>query len=91
MFNETSTLKMLLSEVHKVLKIYLTIPIANAEKCFSALKRIKTYLCNLMTEECLKNCMILHVHREKKNDQHNLGVIAKEFINDRRKFYFGNF
>ena len=45
-FNETSTLKMLLSEVHKVLKIYLTIPIttANAERCFSALKRIKTYV-----------------------------------------------
>ena len=92
-FNETSTLKMLLSEVHKVLKIYLTIPIttANAERCFSALKRIKTYLRNSMTEERLNNCMILHVHREK-TDQLNLEAIAKEFINnDRRKFYFGNF
>ena len=89
-FNETSTLKMLLSEVHKVLKIYLTIPIttANAERCFSALKRIKTYLRTSMTEERLNNSMILHVHR----DQLNLEAIAKEFINnDRRKFYFGNF
>ena len=76
---------MLLSEVHKVLKIYLTIPIANAEKCFSALKRIKTYLCNLMTEERLM------FTEKKKYDQHNLEAIAKEFINDRRKFYFGNF
>ena len=65
MFNETSTLKMLLSEVHKVLKFYLTIPIttANAERCFPALKRIKTYLQNLMTEERLNNCI---VHRGKK-------------------------
>ena len=73
---------MLLSEVHKVLKFYLTT--ANAERCFPALKRKKTYLQNLMTEERLNNCI---VHRGK-NDQHNLKAIAKEFINDRRKFYF---
>ena len=91
-FNQNSSLKMLLSEVHKVLKIYLTIPIttSTAERCFSALKRIKTYLRNSMTEERLNNCMLLHVHREK-TDELDLEAVANKLINnDRRSCILAN-
>ena len=46
--NDQPGVKNLLSEVHKVLGIYYTIPgtTASAERSFSALKRIKTYLRN---------------------------------------------
>ena len=49
--NENSTFKTLLSDVHKLLKLYYTIPVTNASaECnFSALKRIKTYLRSSMT------------------------------------------
>ena len=45
-FNEEPSMKKLLSEVHKLSKIYLTIPVttSTAERCCSALKRIDTYL-----------------------------------------------
>ena len=66
-FNQQSSIKALLSEVYKLIVIYLTIPVttATAERIFSALKRIKTYLRNSMTQQCLNHCFILHVHRQK--------------------------
>ena len=53
------------SEVDKLLQIYLTIPVttATAERSFSALRRIKTYLRLTMSEERLNNVMLLRVHR----------------------------
>lgn len=59
--NTQSCLKTLLSEVHKLLKIYLTIPVttASSERNFSALKCIKTYLRNSMTQSRLNHCMPL--------------------------------
>ena len=66
-FNHQPGLKNILTEVHKLLKIYLTIPVttSSAERSFSALKRIKDYLRNSMTQERLNHCMLLHMHREK--------------------------
>ena len=92
-FNEQPSMKKLLSEIHTLLKIYLTIPVttATAERCFSALKRIKTYLQNSMTQECLNNCMILHVHKDKTGSL-NLTEVAREVSdNDRMRHFFGNF
>ena len=42
-FNQQQSLKIFLTEVHKLLKLYLTIPVttASSERNFSALKRIK--------------------------------------------------
>lgn len=38
--------------IHKLLKIFCTLPVSTAtpERCFSSLKRIKSYLRNSMTE-----------------------------------------
>ena len=64
----------MLSEIHKLILIFLTVPIttATAECSFSALRRIKTYLRNSVTQQRLNHCLILHVHREKKTDTLNL-------------------
>ena len=49
-FNKQTSFKVM-SEVHKLVLLYLTVPVttASAECTFSGLKRIKTYLRNLMT------------------------------------------
>ena len=80
--------------MHKLLRITYTIPVttASAERSFSALKRIETYLRNSMAQQRLNHCMVLHIHREQ-TEQLDLTDIAKEFIgrNERRKLFFGNF
>ena len=90
-FNYHSSLKMLFTEVDKLLKIYLTIPVttSTAERNFSALRRIKTYLRNSMTQARLNHCMLLHVSRNKTDEQNNV-EIAKEFIgrSQRRRNYY---
>ena len=65
-FNAQPILKSFITEVYKVLKLYLTIPVttASAERNFSALKRVKTYLRNSMTQSWLNHCMLLHIHKE---------------------------
>ena len=92
--NEQPGVQKLLTEIHKLLKIYYTIPVttASAERSFSALKCIKTYLRNSMTQQRLNHCMLLHVH-VKQTDQLDLIDIAKEFVrrNERRRTLFGNF
>lgn len=92
--NEQPGIQKLLTEVHKLIKVYYTIPVttASAERTFSALKRIKTYLRNSMTQQRLNHCMLLHVH-VTLTDQLDLTDIAKEFIrrNERRKTFFGHF
>ena len=54
----------MLTEVHKHLRLYFTIPITSStsESSFSALKRLLTYLRSTMTEKRLNNCFLLHVH-----------------------------
>ena len=92
--NRNHVYKEMLSSVHLLLRLYMTIPISSAtsERCFSALRRLLTYLRSSMSEQRLNNCLLLHVHKEITNSlDHTL--IAKEFIdaNDERKKYFGSF
>ena len=93
-FNECQGVKKLLTEVDKLLKLFLTIPVttATAERSFSALKRIKTYLRNSMSQQRLNHCLLLHVHRQKTDDL-LLSEIAQEFVsrNERRISYFGQY
>jgi hypothetical protein len=93
-FEAQQTLKLIFSEIHKLLLIILTVPIttATAERSFSALRRIKNYLRNSMSQQRLNHCIILNIHREL-TDRLQLTDIAQEFIgrNDRRIQFFGNF
>ena len=84
----------MLSEVHKLLRLYLTIPITSStsERAFSTLRRLLTYLRSTMTEQRLNNCMLLHIHKDL-TDTIDLCQIAKDFVvaKEERKRYFGNF
>ena len=92
--NMSNAYKSMLSEVHKLLRLYLTVPIASStsEQTFSAMKRLLTYLRSTMTEKRLNNCILLHVHKDL-TDQLNITDIAKEFIsaNSDCHRYFGSF
>ena len=92
--NSNPSYKQILSEVHKLLRLYLVIPItsATAERTFSVLKRLCTYLRSTMMERRLNNCLILHAHRDL-TDKLNVVDIGKEFIsiNAERKRHFGSF
>jgi hypothetical protein len=82
----------LFSEVLKLLQMLYVIPAttATAERSFSSLRRLKTYLRNTMTSERLNHMMLLHVHKHL-TDQLDLRRIAAEFVsrNERRQRCFG--
>jgi len=83
----------MLSKVKKVLSLYFifTVTTATAERSFSSLRRIKTYLCSTMSACRLNNLMMLmHIHQEK-TEKLDLAAIAKDFVsvNSRRLNYFG--
>ena len=81
----------MLSEVDKMLTLYFTFPAttATAERSFSSLRRIKTYLRSTMSDCRLNSLFLMHIHKER-TEKLDLAAIAKEFIsNSRRLNYFG--
>jgi hypothetical protein len=76
------SVKDMIPEIVKLLKIVMTIPVSTctAERSFSALRRIKTYLRSTMTQQRLNDHMIVHVNREIADDL-DLEEIADIFIN----------
>ena len=68
-FNKQTSFKTMLSEVHKLVLLYLTVPVttAIAERSFSGLKHIKTYLRN-STQQRLNHCILLYIHRNKTDN-----------------------
>jgi hypothetical protein len=57
----------LFPNIHTILKVLLTMPVstATAERSFSALKRLKTYLRNTMGDDRLSALALMHIHRDK--------------------------
>ena len=86
--------RQMLTEVHKLLRLYFTIPITSptSERSLSALKRLLTYLRSTTTEKRLNNCFLLHVHKDT-TDAIDLVEVAKDFIacSDEHRAYFGTF
>ena len=87
-------LKVVYDEIQKLILLYLTVPLSNAsaERGFSCLRRVKTYLRNRLTQEHLNHRMILNVHKGL-TDSIEIKTVATEFVkeNERRRRYFGNF
>ena len=83
-----------LPQAQYLAKLLLVMPATNAvsEKSFSALKRVKTYLRSITTDQRLNNVMTLHIHKDE-TDKLNLVDIADEFCSksENRKQIFGNF
>lgn len=92
--NAVPVAKYLLPEVHKLLKLFFTIPVstASAERSFSTLRRLKSYLRSTMTQKRLNDLMTCHIHRDILEDT-DMTAIAKEFVqtNERRRQTFGKF
>ena len=92
--NKVPLAKDIYSEIDKHLRLYLTVPVTTctAERSFSALRRVKTYLRSSVTEERLNNVLLLHVHREEAANR-DLKEIAYMFVaaNERRTSFFGQF
>ena len=61
---QSAIYKGMLSEIDKLLKIYFTFPVtsATAERSFSALHRVKTFLRTTMTRSRLNNLFLLYIH-----------------------------
>ena len=95
--NDICSSKSLFSEVFTLLQIAHTIPVtsATAERTFSALRRVKSFLRSTMLQARLNHCMILHIHKEKTDEivQIDLTKVAQEFIavNARRTTFLGHF
>ena len=89
---KSSIYQNMLCEVNKLLMLYLTFPVttSTAERSFSSLRKVKTYLRNTMSACKLNNLLLMHVH-QNRTDQLDLTEIAKAFIavNSRRMNYFG--
>ena len=79
-----------MSQVNKLIKLLLVMPPTNAqsERLFSAVRRIKMYLCATMTQQRLNHLMLLHVHKFQ-TDSLSLVDVANNFIcgHDHRKHY----
>lgn len=78
---DTIKLSELLPELAKLFCLALTIPVTTctAERSFSALRRLKTYIRSTMTQERLNHIAVLHVHKSLCAEL-NLDAIANDFI-----------
>ena len=80
-FLQENNLESTFSEIVKLLKLIVTIPMttSEAERCFSTLKRIKTFLRSSMTEERLTALAMLSIEKDFIRDipDFNEAVIDK--------------
>ena len=84
---------MMLPEFSKVLKIYSVLPISSceAERSFSALKRLKTYLRSKMGQNRLSSLALMHLERNIVNSvlQEDMSKLIDTFArNKKRDSYF---
>ena len=92
----SSSERLAFSSVWTLMKLLLVMPATNAtsERSFSALRRIKTYLCSTVSQQRLNSFMLLHVNRDKTvRFNLDLSQISREFVPGRegRTHAFGNF
>lgn len=92
--NSLSDSKECLPEIHKLLKLYMTVPLASAtaERTFSTMRRVKSWLRSTMSSNTLNNSMFSTIHKQRMDEVSTLDV-AKEFVavNEQRMTYFGHF
>jgi hypothetical protein len=85
--------RLMFSEVEQLVRLLLLCPASSceAERSFSSLRRLKTWLRNSMTQERLNSVIVCHVHQDIL-DSLDLHKIAADFAgrSDIRKSLFGN-
>lgn len=84
----------LMEQVAKLMQLILIMPATNstAERSFSALRRVKSYLRSTMLQERLNYLMLLHVHKDQ-TDKLCLKTTINDFIGDsvHRTSIFGTY
>ena len=91
--NSQSVYKSMLPEVHKLLRLYLTIPLttATSERTFSVVRHVLTCKRATMTQKRLNNCLLTYVNKDL-TDKLDIIEVAKAFIvNEERRKHFGSF
>ena len=91
--NQNTMVKSMLGEVDKLLRAYLTFPAtsATAERSFSALRKIKTFLRSSMTQERLNNLFLMYVYTYSKNRRAGSSFSCKRirfFKNSKTKLFW---
>ena len=73
--------KLLISQVLTLLHLILVMSATNAssERSFSAMRRVKTYLCSTMSQDRLNHIILLHCHKDF-TDSLDLVAVANEFV-----------
>ena len=71
-----------------MLHILYTIPVtsATAERTFSALRRLKSYLRSTMLPSCLDHCMLLHIHKDLTDEINLINIVESYAFSDDLKF-----
>ncbi len=84
----------LFDQVEVLVRILLVVPVSSceAERSFSALRRLKTWLRATMGQDRLNSLLVFNVHKDKL-DNLNINNICQEFVgpSDTRKNTFGTF
>ena len=92
--NFKQSYKTCLPNIHQMLIFYNTIPLssATAERTFSTMRRLKTWLRSTMTASTLTNRMFAAIHKSRLDDV-DTETIAREFVEKcpQRIKYFGKF
>ena len=85
-FNAMPAAKMHCSEVHKMLKLYYTIPLTSAtcERSFSAMRRLKTWLRVNTVANLLNDIMFANIQKAQMDDL-NIKAVAQGFANKMKK------
>jgi hypothetical protein len=92
LFKDNEVWSQMLPEVVNFLRLYLTLPVTSctAERSFSCLRRLKTFLRSTVSQKRLNHIALLHCHRDQTLD---LAEICNTFIvkNEMRQKTFSNF
>ena len=82
-FLNNNKLSELFSEVVMAVRLLLVLPATNAvsERSFSTLRRVKTYLRSVMTQERLNDLMTLHIYKEQ-TDKLCSETVIQQYVGD---------
>jgi hAT family C-terminal dimerisation region len=91
--NMSTDMRSMFSEVEKFVRLLMVCPCssATAERSFSALRRLKTWLRSSMSQSRLNNVAVCHCHQDLLDD-FDVDPLIKEFVcrSDVRINLFGN-
>ena len=94
MRQQVPEVRLLFSQVETLIRLLMVIPVTSceAERSFSSLRRLKTWLRSTMTHARLNHVAVCNIHK-KYIDSLDLMAIVNEFVelNERRLRFFGKF